>query len=114
MTEKTDTIRSLNDRYRKGDPTVPGQTLITRGLIDLLEEAKQGPEDLMHSVRNYDDFTNDNDPHSEHDFGSFEFEGYACFWKFDYYSRDLKWGSDDPADTQKTCRVLTVMLASEY
>lgn len=110
----TDKIRSLNDRYRKGDHTVPGQTMITRGLVEVLEETNTAPEDLMHLVRTYDDFTPDNDPHSEHDFGSFEFQGHQCFWKFDYYTHDLKWGSDDPSDPKKTMRVLTVMLSSEY
>lgn len=110
----TNTIRSLDDRYRKGDATVPGQTMITRGLVDLLEEVGKAPEDLMHLVRTYDNFTSDNDPHKEHDFGSFEFAGHTCLWKLDYYSPDLKWGSENPADTKQTMRVLTIMLAEEY
>lgn len=56
MSDK-DTIRDLNDRFRKGDASVPGQVLITRGLIDLLEEEHKAPEDLMHLVRSYDRFT---------------------------------------------------------
>jgi hypothetical protein len=31
-----------------------------------------------------------------------------------YYAPDLQHGSDDSADTSKTVRVLTIMLASEY
>jgi len=114
MSDKTNTIRSLNDRFRKGDATIPGQIIMTRGLVDLLEESKTPPEDLLHLVRDYDSFTADNDPHREHDFGSFQFQGYPCFWKLDYYSPDLKWGSDDASDISKTVRVLTVMLAEEY
>ena len=110
----TNTIRSLNDRFRQGDATIPGQIVITRGLAELLEETGTPPEDLMHLVRTYDSFTADNDPHSEHDFGAFEFQGHSCFWKLDYYSPDLKWGSEDPADITKTARVLTILLADEY
>ena len=114
MSEKTQTIRQLNDRFRAGDTTIPGQIMITRGLVDLLQESGQAPEDLMYHVRSYDRFTEENDPHHEHDFGSFQFQGCPCFWKVDYYSPDLKWGSEDPSDPKKTARVLTVMLAEEY
>ena len=56
----------------------------------------------------------DNDPHGEHDFGSFELCGRKLFWKIEYYDPDLQHGSEDPADPAKTMRVLTVMLAEEY
>jgi hypothetical protein len=35
-------------------------------------------------------------------------------WKIEYYDRELKSGSPDPADESVTTRVLTVMLAEEY
>ncbi len=62
----------------------------------------------------FSEFTADNDPHSEHDFGSFELVGRKFFWKIDYYDKRCEFGSDDPADPEKTTRVLTVMLAGEY
>ena len=63
----------------------------------------------------FDDFNADNDPHREHDFGSFELNGDKLFWKIDYYSTDdPDLGSEDPSDPAKTERVLTVMLAEEY
>jgi len=63
----------------------------------------------------FDDFNADNDPHREHDFGSFELDGEKLFWKIDYYSTDdPDLGSEDPSDLTKTLRVLTVMLAEEY
>jgi Protein of unknown function (DUF3768) len=65
-------------------------------------------------VQSFKDFTEDNDPHGEHDFGSFEYAGERCFWKIDYYDKAMEYGSDDPADPAKTTRVLTIMLAEEY
>lgn len=55
-----------------------------------------------------------NDPHKEHDFGSFEIAGRKFFFKLDYYDSAMEFGSEDPADPSKTTRVLTIMLASEY
>lgn len=114
MSDKTRTIRELNDMFRQEDSSVPGQILITRGLIDLLEEQQTPLAYLKHIVSEYDTFTDDNDPHGEHDFGAFEFLENRCFWKIDYYDPTLKWSADDPTDIQKTVRVLTIMLASEY
>ena len=116
----TKTIRSLNDRFRTNIPSpsgVPGQVLLTQGIQALCntdaEPNKHLPE-LFKLVRAFDEFTGDNNPHGEHDFGALNFQGEKCFWKFDYYRPDLKWGSDDPADITKTMRVLTILLASEY
>ena len=65
-------------------------------------------------VQEFDDFTEDNDPHGEHDFGAFEHEGMKIFWKIEYYDMNLKYGSENPADPSKTQRVLQIMLAEEY
>ena len=40
MSDMTTAVRQLNDRFRQGDLDVPGRLLITRGLIDLLEEER--------------------------------------------------------------------------
>ena len=66
------------------------------------------------SVAQFDDFTENNDPHGEHDFGAFEFNGYKCFWKIDAYDPHYLMASDDPTDLSKTNRVLTIMLAEEW
>lgn len=68
----------------------------------------------MRAVQSYSTFTPENDPHGEHDFGSFEIAGERFFWKIDYYDRRYKGGSEDPSDPEKTARVLTVMYAHEY
>ena len=62
----------------------------------------------------FDAFTEDNDPHGEHDFGAFDHAGHRIFWKIDYYDQSLEFGSENPADPAKTTRVLTIMLADEY
>ena len=120
MTDTTQTIRSLNDRFRQAVPSacdVPGQVMLTQGIQSLCDTEAEPAlrlSDLFVLLRDFDTFDKDNDPHGEHDFGAFEFQGEKCFWKIDYYAPDLQWGSEDPSDPQLTIRVLTVMLASEY
>ncbi|MEQ8694922.1 MAG: DUF3768 domain-containing protein [Gammaproteobacteria bacterium] len=69
---------------------------------------------IIAAVTEFDDFTADNDPHGERDFGSLTVLGYKIFWKIDYYDADLRYGSPDPTDSNVTTRVLTIMLAHEY
>src|SRR5208283_34661 len=69
---------------------------------------------VIRSVATFTAFTPENDPHDEHDFGSFELTGQKFFWKIDYYDAAMEFGSEDPADPAVTTRVLTIMLASEY
>jgi hypothetical protein len=57
------------------------------------------------AVRSFSEFSKDNDPHNEHDFGAFELQGQKVFWKIDYYDRSLQAGSENPADPFLTCRV---------
>lgn len=115
MTE-TDTkiIQEANDAFRKGEPSLSGQYLLTQGIAATLEESGQAPIDIIDVVRGFDTFTEDNDPNGTHEFGSFEFAGETCFWKIDLYDNDLQYGSPDPTDPSKTTRVMTIMLASEY
>ena len=69
---------------------------------------------IILTVQSFAEFDAENDPHGEHDFGSFELAGETYFFKVDYYSPDLQGGSEDPADPEKTTRVLTIMRADEY
>lgn len=120
MTEKTQTIRSLNDRFRQAVPSttdVLGRVMLTQGiqaLCDTEAEPALYLGRLLKLVSDFNDFNADNDPHGEHDFGAFDFLGERCFWKIDYYDPTLQTGSNDPADPKQTMRVLTIMLASEY
>ena len=102
-------IRRLNDRFRRTG--VGGQMLITPGIQALGAEAMG---QIAAEVAGFDRFDEDNDPHSEHDFGAFDHGTQKIFWKIDYYGLDLMSGSEDPSDAGVTRRVLTIMLAAEY
>jgi hypothetical protein len=62
----------------------------------------------------FNNFTPDNDPYKEHDFGRFEAGGRTFIWKIDYYDKSMTLGAEDPADPERTTRVLTIMLAEDY
>jgi hypothetical protein len=107
--DKTAKIRALNDSFRKTGNG--GKILITQGIQALPVDELFS---VLQKVRAFDTFTEDNDPHREHDFGAFDDDGHKVFWKIDYYDLSMEWGSEDPSDPEKTVRVLTIMLASEY
>ncbi|OLF78052.1 hypothetical protein AWH62_03180 [Maricaulis sp. W15] len=112
----------MNDqlRARVGLPVFLGEsepdlgvTVMTRGVAALT------PEQIIEAwmcVRSFADFTEGNDPYGERDFGGFTIEcAGRLFWKIDYYAdRACDSGSEDPADPDRSYRVLTIMLAEEY
>ena len=115
---QTQKIAELNDQCRQQcvrsgfGEGISCKIMMTRGIAALPPELQMI---IAAKVRDFDDFTEDNDPHGERDFGAFEIEGAGkIFWKIDYYDSALQYGSEDPADPEKTTRVLTIMLASEY
>lgn len=114
MDSETETIRDANDRFRRGDQSVPGRMLITQGIQAVLEEANSDPNAIVAIVQAFDTFTEDNDPYEHHDFGAFDFHGHRCFWKIDLYDAAYEYGSEAPTDLTQTARVLTILLASEY
>jgi len=109
MSMDTDRIRLLNDQLRKN--LSGGGAIITPGIAALGAEAV---ERLVKTIAIFDDFCTANDPHGEHDFGAFEFDGTPVFFKIDYYDKDLNLHSPDPANPAVTERVITLMLAEEY
>lgn len=111
LNPKTIRIRQLNDMLRKWPLPPLGEMLITPGIMALT--AKERVQ-VLHKVVEFDAFTEDNDPHGEHDFGAFDHAGTKYFWKIDYYDLKLEYHSPDPSDPAVTRRVLTVMQASEY
>ncbi|ADY67623.1 DUF3768 domain-containing protein [Agrobacterium tumefaciens] len=69
---------------------------------------------IIVAVQAFDDFSPNNDPYGEHNFGAVTLKDAVFFWKIDYYDLDLQFGSSDPTDDDVTCRVLTVIRADEY
>ena len=102
-------VRALNDAFRRS--FAGGRVVETPGVVALAEAERIA---LLLAVRRFDRFDVDNDPHSEHDFGTVEVGGARFFWKIDAYDRALAGHSPDPADSAVTVRVLTVMRADEY
>jgi hypothetical protein len=102
-------IRALNDDFRR--TFVGGAVLITAGVEAMPLDQRRS---LLEKVRAFDVFTDDNDPHGEHDFGSVDEGGVRYFWKIDCYDCAAEFGSPDPADPAVTTRVLTIMRADEY
>ncbi len=104
-------IAELNDAFRKTLDPALGRMVLTAGVSALPSDVRAM---AIRKVATFDAFSADNDPHGEHDFGSFNLAGDKFFFKLDYYGPSLEFGSDDPADAAKTTRVLTLMLAEEY
>ena len=106
---RVEKIARLNDEFRltcKG-----GRVVLTQGI------ASMRPDDqllIVNEVRHFDEFSPDNDPWGEHDFGSFAHKGVMINFKIDYYDPSFEKGSEDPANPEKTARVLTIMRADEY
>ena len=102
-------IQQLNDAFRT--TMTGGRVMLTAGVDALPSDVKAM---VIRRVATFSEFTPDNDPHNEHDFGNFMLTGRKFFWKIDYYDAAMEFGSEDPADPVKTTRVLTNMLAEEY
>ena len=108
--ERSATIATLNDQFRKTG--VGGQIVITTGIeaYSVYEKTQ-----IFQAIQQFDQFTQENDPYGEHDFGKVTApDGQAVFWKIDYYDSQTEYGSPDPSDPAKTQRVMTVLLADEY
>ena len=105
-------IQKRNDEFRLNVLTQPqrrGKCIVTRGFDALDVPTKKK---AIEAVKNFSDFTEDNDPHREHDFGEIVLDGTSIFWKIDYYeSEKMEYGTDDLINAY---RVLILMLADEY
>jgi len=111
MQSDLDTIRSLNDAFRstfKG-----GQIMLTRSIAQMCPNKRR---DLLNAIRKYNDFDRDDEGYefNEHDLAILEFQNVRYMFKIDYYDSTMKYGSENPANTALTTRVMTIMQASEY
>ena len=107
---RTKRIRRLNDQLRKGQAE-NATVVITHGIQ---AEGEEFARRAVGAVMAFEEFTEDNDPHGEHDFGAVLVDEEKLFFKIDYFDPELERHSDDAADPACTHRVLTIMLASEY
>ena len=80
MIDATLEIRRLNDSFRRS-LSGGGKRLMTAGIAAL---PPQDQAAILAKVMAFDAFTEDNDPHGEHDFGAFDHAGHRIFWKIDY------------------------------
>ncbi|RFC61909.1 DUF3768 domain-containing protein [Fulvimarina endophytica] len=107
LAERNDTFRTSLGR----DPSVPGRVVMTHGV------SAQGDGFVRRAVGQtlaFATFTEENDPYGHRDFGRFEIEGTAVYWKSDLYENDeMEYGAEDPLAAE-TFRVLTILLATEY
>ena len=124
--EQTDAIRRLNDAARSN----PGTASIANVTIGFQSLPDADRFAALAQIVGFTHFNGDNDPYGEHDFGTVyrltsglwtqerpkdeKTIAETVFWKVDYYDNSLTFGSDAPWDEQRTKRVLTIMLASEY
>lgn len=115
--QNTQRIRELNDQLRKHFSTAP--QLVNGAFRVTITPAAGALEqdifaELISRIAGFDAFTEDNDPHEEHDFGAVSLGLESYFWKIDYYDISLLMASPNPADPSVTVRVLTIMRADEY
>jgi hypothetical protein len=110
----TERIAAQNDRFRTKLGTaldVPGQVVATQGVM------AKGAGFLAAAgaaVQAFVTFTEDDDPHGEHDFGAVTVEGVAVWWKIDLYDPAYAYGSERRDDLIATRRVLTLLLPEDY
>ncbi len=102
-------IRALNDELRRNLST--GTAVMTIGVAALGPELV---ERVVRAVATFNDFSEENDPHGERDFGMLNIDGHRVFYKIEYFDKSLTYHSPDPADPSVTERVITLMLAEEY
>ena len=124
--EQAARIASLNDLARRA-MGVACTAVATVGFRSLPDADQSRVREMIETYDAFDEFS---DPHGERDFGTIyqlcdgrwtterprlsDDERERVFWKFDYYDRNLQFGSEDAANLVITRRVLTIMLADEY
>src|SRR5437763_6653745 len=82
-------IRLLNDNFRS--TFIGGRVVMSAGVAELPLDIKAR---VLLRVQKFSTFNVKNDPHGEHDFGSFSLAGQKYFWKMDYYDLQCEFGSE--------------------
>ena len=116
---KIEKIALLNDELRK--KLITGElfkadskdkAIITRGASVFANGMNR--MQFLNNVALYRNFTEDNNPYGERDFGNFMYQKEKIFWKIDYKDNSMMYHSPDASDPSQTIRVLTIMKASEW
>lgn len=102
--DKLTRIRELNDQLR---------TMAKGGRIQMTPDVYELDPQLRGRALSYLTRYNKFDADSEHDYGVFIFAGYSFVWAIGYRGPDGNGLSKDPADPDKTFRVLTLSLTSD-
>ena len=124
MIDQTFHIRRLNDMTRTQPEIANATWVTTQGVLHLLA----GDDDrddavlpaparvaaLRAAIATFSNWSEDNDPYGEHDFGAFDLFDQRLFFKIDYHHPDHDTLAPVPSSIELCRRVLTVMLAEEY
>ena len=102
-------IRTLNDTLRVSG--IGGQIVVSTSIAEMDVSARS---QIFLMVQQFSEFSEDNDPHEEHDFGIVKFEGESMYWKIDYYDKAMEFHSPDKSDPTVTERVLTIYPGREH
>lgn len=111
-------IARQNDAFRRTygqSSRIRGRIMMTAGVaaFDALVLMN-----IQSSIILFNDFTEDNDPWGEHEFGAvtvnIDGEETTIWWKIDLYDRQYHAGSEKPDDPDQTRRVMTILLPSEH
>ncbi len=92
-------IAALNDALRT---TFKGGRVQITPSVYAIDDRLRGR--ALSALARYSSF----DPESEHDCGVFIFAGFAFEWRIEYRAPDGRGPSPDPADPDRTLRVLTL------
>jgi len=107
--ERVALIREANDKFRT---TFRGGKVLLTASVAALPSADKAAG--LQAVADFKAFNEENDPHLEADYGSFDLSGREWWFKIDYFAPDLEHASEDPADLAKTKRIMTVGLAMDW
>ena len=105
MRDRTKIIE-LNDQLRT---TFKGGRVQMTPAVYALDPQLRGR--ALSAMSRYNKFADDD---SEHDWGVFIFAGYSFEWRIEYRAKDGTGISPDPADPEKTLRVLTLYAATDF
>lgn len=103
-------IAVLNDYLRMTFNLNVGHAIISRSINALPKEDRDG---IVQAVKDAHVFPPESDPLGHHDLGQVSHGDHEAVWRMEYYDRECRNKSEDPADLSKTYRVLRINLLQE-